>query len=161
MLNDVLILGGGVGGTIVANLVAKELGDSARITLVDPTGIHVYQPGFLYVAVGQEQPTAIQRAESHLLRKEVKLVVDPATYIDPNARRVVLRSGRTLRYDELVIATGSRTVMEEVPGGTKLTVTESGFDAIPLARRAEAFRMNSGGWAQQLRNIDEYVAQNQ
>ena len=117
MLNDVLILGGGVGGTIVANLVAKELGDGARITLVDPTGIHVYQPGLLYVAVGQEQPTAIQRAESHLLRKEVKLVVDPATYIDPNARRVVLRSGRTLRYDELVIATGSRTVMEEVPGG--------------------------------------------
>src|SRR6058998_1447688 len=48
--------------------------------------------------------------------------------------------------------------LEEVPGGTKLTVTESGFDAIPLARRAEAFRMNSGGWAQQLRNIEAHVA---
>src|SRR4029453_17108832 len=51
-------------------------------------------------------------------------------------------------------------VLEEVPGGTKLTVTESGFDAIPLARRAEAFRMNSEGWAQQLRNIEAYVAEN-
>ncbi|TMB70141.1 MAG: vanillate O-demethylase oxidoreductase VanB, partial [Chloroflexi bacterium] len=48
--------------------------------------------------------------------------------------------------------------LEEVPGGTKLTVTESGFDNIPLARRAEAFRMNSEGWAQQLRNIEAHVA---
>lgn len=117
MGNDVLILGGGVGGTIVANLVAKELGDLARITLVDPTGIHVYQPGFLYVAVGKEKPSALQREEAHLLRKEVKLVIDAATLIDPDAKKVVLKSGRTLRYDELLIATGSRTVTEEVPGG--------------------------------------------
>ncbi len=48
--------------------------------------------------------------------------------------------------------------LEEVDGGTKLTVVESGFDAVPLSRRAEAFRMNSEGWAQQLRNIEEYVS---
>lgn len=41
--------------------------------------------------------------------------------------------------------------------GTLLTVTESGFDKIPSARRAEAFRMNDGGWAQQLKSIDTYV----
>ena len=116
MRNDVLILGGGVGGTIVANLVAKELRESARVTLVDQTGVHVYQPGFLYVAVGQEKPAALQRDEAQLLRREVKLVVDTATLVDPTAKKVFLKSGRTLRYDELLIATGSRTVMEEVPG---------------------------------------------
>ena len=47
--------------------------------------------------------------------------------------------------------------LEEVDGGTKLTVTESGFDNIPLARRAEAFRMNSEGWAGQMENIRKYV----
>ena len=47
--------------------------------------------------------------------------------------------------------------LEEVEGGTRLTVTESGFDAIPLSRRAEAFRMNSEGWAIQIRNIEAYV----
>ncbi|HET7419570.1 MAG TPA: FAD/NAD(P)-binding oxidoreductase [Candidatus Dormibacteraeota bacterium] len=117
MRNDVLILGGGVGGTVAANLMAREVGDTARITLVDATGVHVYQPGFLYVAVGQEKAAAIQREEAHLLRSDVKLVVDTATRIDPAAQKVVLKSGRTLRYDELLIATGSRTVMEEVPGG--------------------------------------------
>lgn len=116
MRSDVLILGGGVGGTLAANLIAKELGDRARITLVDSTGIHVYQPGFLYVAVGQEKPSALKRAEAQLLRRDIKLVVDCATLIDPTAQKVVLKSGHTLRYDELVIATGSRTVMAEVPG---------------------------------------------
>ena len=47
--------------------------------------------------------------------------------------------------------------LEEVDGGTKLTIAESGFDNIPLARRADAFRMNSEGWGMQLRNIEAYV----
>jgi len=116
MGNDVLILGGGVGGTIVANLVAKEVADKARVTVVDSTGVHVYQPGFLYVAVGRQQPAALRRPESELLRHEVNLVVDQATFVDAANQKVVLRSGRTLRYDELLLATGSRTVMDEVPG---------------------------------------------
>ena len=49
--------------------------------------------------------------------------------------------------------------LEKTPGGTLLTVTESGFDKIPSDRRDEAFRMNEGGWAQQLKNIESYVAQ--
>ena len=48
--------------------------------------------------------------------------------------------------------------LEDVAEGTKLRITESGFDAIPLARRAEAFRMNEGGWDEQLHNIEAYVA---
>lgn len=47
--------------------------------------------------------------------------------------------------------------LEEIPEGTRLKVTESGFDRIPLARRAEAFRMNSGGWEEQVGNIARYV----
>jgi uncharacterized protein YndB with AHSA1/START domain len=43
-------------------------------------------------------------------------------------------------------------------GGTALTIVESGFDRIPLARRAEAFRMNDGGWAGQIKNLAAYVA---
>lgn len=49
-------------------------------------------------------------------------------------------------------------VLEDVEGGTKLTVTESGFDQIPLSRRAEAFRMNTQGWEIQVQNVAEYVA---
>ena len=47
--------------------------------------------------------------------------------------------------------------LEEVQGATKLNIIESGFDNIPLARRAEAFRMNEDGWGKQLHNIEAYV----
>jgi len=48
--------------------------------------------------------------------------------------------------------------LSEAPGGTLLRVVESGFDRIPAARRAEALRMNDGGWSAQLRNIERHVA---
>jgi uncharacterized protein YndB with AHSA1/START domain len=48
--------------------------------------------------------------------------------------------------------------LDEATGGTQLTIVESGFDRIPLARRAEAFRMNDGGWAQQTKNIERHVS---
>jgi len=47
--------------------------------------------------------------------------------------------------------------LEETDGGTLLTIAESGFDQIPLARREKAFRMNEGGWAQQIVNIERHV----
>ena len=47
--------------------------------------------------------------------------------------------------------------LEDAEGGTALTIVESGFDRIPLARRAEAFRMNDKGWAGQIKNLTAYV----
>jgi uncharacterized protein YndB with AHSA1/START domain len=47
--------------------------------------------------------------------------------------------------------------LEEVPEGTRLTVTETGFDRIPVARRTKAFRENDEGWTEQLENIRRYV----
>ena len=47
--------------------------------------------------------------------------------------------------------------LQEVPGGTRLTITESGFDALPPDRREEAYRANEGGWAHQLALVGKYV----
>ena len=51
--------------------------------------------------------------------------------------------------------------LEETAGGTLLRLTESGFDRIPADRRAEAFRMNDGGWTAQMRNIEKHAAAGQ
>lgn len=48
--------------------------------------------------------------------------------------------------------------LEDAPGGTRLTLTESGFDGIPIARRAEALSMNDGGWTAQMTLIEKYLA---
>lgn len=50
--------------------------------------------------------------------------------------------------------------LEETQAGTLLRVSESGFDGIPASRRDEAFRMNDGGWAEQVRNIRDHVQSN-
>jgi len=49
--------------------------------------------------------------------------------------------------------------LEQSATGTLLIVTESGFDQVPAERRAEAFRMNESGWAQQMKNIERHVTQ--
>jgi uncharacterized protein YndB with AHSA1/START domain len=49
-------------------------------------------------------------------------------------------------------------ILQETEDGTAVTIVESGFDRIPLARRAEAFRMNDNGWAGQVKNLAKYVA---
>jgi uncharacterized protein YndB with AHSA1/START domain len=64
--------------------------------------------------------------------------------------------------DEAEFATAPTTLvvfeLEDVPGGVRLTVTESGFDRIPLARRAAAFASNEDGWTKQMKVIEKYLA---
>ncbi len=48
--------------------------------------------------------------------------------------------------------------LEDEAGGTQLTVVEAGFDQVPLARRAQAYRMNGEGWTYQVQSIEAYVA---
>jgi uncharacterized protein YndB with AHSA1/START domain len=50
--------------------------------------------------------------------------------------------------------------LEEVPQGILLTISESGFDGIPIARRAKAFTANEGGWAMQVKLIEKHLVQN-
>jgi sulfide:quinone oxidoreductase len=118
-MHRILILGGGVGGTLVANLLVKrlrhELDDrSVSVTVVDASGAHVYQPGFMYIAMGGERAERLQRPERSLLDRRVDLVVAEVVRIDAAEHLVELADGRWLGYDQLVLATGSRIVPEDI-----------------------------------------------
>jgi sulfide:quinone oxidoreductase len=139
----IVVLGGGVGGTLAANLLAKELGREARVTVVDPAGMHHYQPGYLYLALGQANGRWLVRDERTLLRREVELVVDGAARIRPDVGVVELQHGGTLEWDYLVAATGARLVGEEIPG---LVEGSFGFYALEDAQRLrEELRRFRGG----------------
>lgn len=117
MTARIVILGGGVGGTLAANLLARHLhGDDAEIVVADRTGQHVYQPGWLYIPFGREEPDNLVRDERGLLNRHVRLVRKDFLHIDPERRRLVAADGDTLDYDFLIIATGSRNVPDAVPG---------------------------------------------
>jgi sulfide:quinone oxidoreductase len=139
----VVVLGGGVGGTLVANLVSKRLGSNARVTVVDPTGMHVYQPGFLYLALGQANGRWLARDERLLLRRDVELVVEAAQTVEPGAGVVHLARGGSIPYDYLVVATGARLMREQIPG-----LIEGSHDFYSMEgalRLREALREFDGG----------------
>ena len=79
-MEHILVLGGGVGGTLTANLLVRRLrrridaGD-VDVTVVDATGRHVYQPGFMAIAMGGERAERLSRPERSLLDRRVRLVV--------------------------------------------------------------------------------------
>ena len=104
-----------VGGTLAANLLAKELGREVRVTVVDPTGMHLYQPGFLYLAMGQANGRWLTRDERTLLRRDVDLAVERAIRIDTDAGTVELERGGNLAWDHLVLATGARLMPDQIP----------------------------------------------
>ena len=118
-MERILILGGGVGGTLTANLLIKKLrrqvdaGDVA-ITVVDATGQHTYQPGFMYIAMGGERADRLQRPERGLLDRRVSLVIGEIEKVDEPTQTVHLKDGERLAYDYLVLATGSRIVPEAI-----------------------------------------------
>src|SRR6266540_1403313 len=112
----VVVLGGGVGGTLAANLLARQLGRDVHVTVVDPTGMHVYQPGFLYAALGRANGRWLARDERTLLRREVELAVEGATLVEPDKGLVRLAHGGSLPFDYLLLATGARLVPDQIPG---------------------------------------------
>jgi sulfide:quinone oxidoreductase len=118
-MQRILILGGGVGGTLTANLLVKKLRaqidrGEVGLSVVDLTGQHVYQPGFMYIAMGGERAANLQRPERSLLDKRVTLVIGEVARIDADHQVVTLADGRPLGYDQLVLATGSRIVPEAI-----------------------------------------------
>ncbi|HLO35584.1 MAG TPA: FAD/NAD(P)-binding oxidoreductase [Candidatus Deferrimicrobium sp.] len=118
-MDRVLILGGGVGGTLTANLLVRKLrrelkAGTATVTVVDTSGEHVYQPGFMYIAMGGERAANLHRPERGLLDNRVTLVVGTVTRVDEAAHTVELADGTSLGWDHLVLATGSRIVPESI-----------------------------------------------
>jgi sulfide:quinone oxidoreductase len=114
---QIVILGGGVGGTLVANLLARKLTrQQAHITLIDRTGLHIYQPGWLYIPFGGTPPEQLERPERGLLNRKVTLVVGDIHRINRDVQQIEMSDGVTFPYDTLVVATGARLAPETVSG---------------------------------------------
>ncbi len=121
MAHRILIVGGGLSGTIVANGLCRQLGHELRsgavsITMLGNTDTHMYQPGLLYVPFGRIRESELFREQRKVLDRRVNFFVDAATNIDVDANQVTTESGKAYGYDYLVIATGSRLDLDAVPG---------------------------------------------
>ena len=121
MSKTILIVGGGLAGTIVANGICRQMGGELRtgalnITMLGTSETHMYQPGLLYVPFGRIREAELFRDQRKVLDKRVNFFVDPAKHIDVEKNQVTTEGGRTFRYDYLVLATGSRIMPQNIPG---------------------------------------------
>ena len=121
MSKKILIVGGGLSGTIIANGLCRQLGKQIRsgeisITMLGTSDQHLYQPGLLYVPFGKIREAELFRDQRKVLDRRVPYHIDPASNIDVEAKKVTTESGKTYGYDYLVIATGSRIMPQNIPG---------------------------------------------
>ena len=115
----IVILGGGTGGTLVANRLRGLLEhDAADIIVIDPDDTHVYQPGLLFVPFGMARPAALARPRSRQFRPGVTFRQAAVDHVDLERDEVRLADGTPVGYDILVIATGARLVPGETEGLT-------------------------------------------
>ncbi|MCS6784313.1 MAG: FAD/NAD(P)-binding oxidoreductase [Candidatus Caldarchaeum sp.] len=120
-MKRILIVGGGTGGTLAANLLASKLGGEissgkASVTVVSDNPQHVFQPANLEVALHGARPDKYVRKESTLLDRKIQFLNEKVERINIADRLLHTTVGNELRYDYLVLATGSIADPSLVPG---------------------------------------------
>ncbi|MBP6115208.1 MAG: NAD(P)/FAD-dependent oxidoreductase [Neisseriaceae bacterium] len=111
MKKRILIVGGGTGGTMLANLLARKLqkeilSKQVDLTLLSDSPMHYYKPAFMYVAFNMFFKEELQRPQQSLLRPEINFIVDKAISFDLPNHTLKTQAGKQYGYDILVFATG-------------------------------------------------------
>ena len=131
---NIVILGAGTAGTIMANRLRQLYADDVRrgdtrITVVDQGPDHVYQPGLLFVPFGWYTPRQIVKPRTRVLHPAVAYRQSRVERVDVAADMVELANDdEVLRYDTLIVATGARTAPEQTEGLTGSGWRECIFD---------------------------------
>lgn len=116
-MKNLLILGAGTSGTMMANHLKKKLSkEEWQITIVDKEETHYYQPGFLFLPFGIYSPKQVFKSIDKFIPKRARLVREKIDRIDKDSNRVYLQNGEFLPYDILIIATGTDIAPHEIEG---------------------------------------------
>ena len=107
-MRRLLVLGAGTAGTMAANKLRRKLPISEwEMAVIDPSSVHVYQPGLLFVPFGHHDPDSLVKANRPLVVPGVSLLHNEVERVDVASRTVHLVGGDPMPYDQLVIATGT------------------------------------------------------
>ncbi len=116
-MKNLVILGAGTSGTMMANHLVKELpGDEWIINIVDQNKTHYYQPGFLFLPFDIYTSKQVKKNGKKFIPDGVNYIQKRIELIKPGSNEVLLDNGETLSYDILIIATGTDIAPDEVDG---------------------------------------------
>jgi sulfide:quinone oxidoreductase len=103
--HDVLIIGGGTAGITVASQLLNQAA-APRVTIVDPSKTHDYQPIWTLVGGGVFPREISRRSMDEVMPRGVEWIRDRVTTFNPDTNEVITEGGKVLRYNELVVAAG-------------------------------------------------------
>lgn len=140
-MERVAIVGGGTGATMLANSLDKRKFD---VTVLSASAEHVFQPALLYVAFTNANPN-ISRDERKLLASSVRFEHDRVAKVDLRNRLISMESGASHGYDYVVLATGVKADVTEIPGLAEINAQFGDYhtsvaQAQKLWRSLDAFR---------------------
>ena len=136
---QIVILGGGTGGTMTANRLRRRFDpDEAEIHVVDRDDRHVYQPGLLFVPFGLAHVDEIVRPRRRQLRNGIVFHENEVEAVWIERDEVLLDDGTVLPYDVLVVATGVRLQPEETEGHDRRRAGTSASSPSTTPEGAEA-----------------------
>ena len=116
-MKKLLILGAGTAGTMMLNKLYKELDrDEWELTIVDQFKTHYYQPGFLFIPFGIYNKQDVTKPKYDFFPPGVNVIFSPIDKIVGDENKVHLEGGKVLKYDFLIIATGTQTQPSETEG---------------------------------------------
>jgi sulfide:quinone oxidoreductase len=116
-MKNLLILGAGTAGTIMANRLRRKLPrDEWRLQIVDEHPDHYYQPGFLFMPFGIYTEKDVIRPKRRFVPRGVDYIQAKVDRIDADQNRVLLQDGTPLSYDLLILATGVHPVPDQTEG---------------------------------------------
>jgi sulfide:quinone oxidoreductase len=145
---DVVVLGAGLGGTLVAFELAPQLRASDTLTLIGQSNRYHFVPSNPWVAVGwRDRPDIEVDLEKVMQRKRIRLLPQGAARVHPDENRIEMTDGGSVSYDYLVVATGPDLAFDEIEGMGPKAHTQSicHVDHAEQARAAfEAFCKNPG-----------------
>jgi len=125
---QIVILGGGTGGTLAANRLRRAFDEAeVGITVIDQDDRHVYQPGLLFVPFGLSDAEDIARPRGRQLHRGITFVQSAVDRVDLSDNVAHLTDGSALAYDVLIVASGAVLVPEETEGLTGAGWTEKVF----------------------------------
>lgn len=125
----IVIAGAGAAGLSIASWLAARL-EGAKITLVDARKEHFYQPGFTLVGAGVKPQNYPVSTTAEYVPQGVELVPEYIAEIDPDANKVVTRSGKVLDYDFLFVTTGMVLDYEAIEGMDVSRIGSNGMGSI-------------------------------
>lgn len=128
-MKNLVILGAGTGGTMMANHLHHHLQNPDwRITIIDERKEHHYQPGYLFLPFDMYSPDDIVKSVKEFIPDDVHLVQQKILRIVPAESKIQLEGGNEVAYDVLIVATGAKIAPEETEGMRGAEWHKSVFD---------------------------------